>query len=131
MAGTDVVVPTLDTVRHEDVLFSWLSESKPIVLCGPPGSGKTMTLFNALRRLPQMDVAALNFSSATTPELILKIFEQYCEYRKTPRGVVLAPIQASKTVVVFMDECNLPAADKYSTVRVITFVRQLVEQVWY
>ena len=24
-----------------------------------------MTLFNALRRLPQMDVAALNFSSAT------------------------------------------------------------------
>jgi dynein heavy chain 1 len=39
MAGTDVVVPTLDTTRHEDVLFSWLSEKQPIVLCGPPGSG--------------------------------------------------------------------------------------------
>ncbi len=88
-----------------------------------------MTLFNALRRLPQMEVAALNFSSASVPELILKTFEQYCEYKKTPNGVVLAPIQAGKTVVVFMDECNLPAADKYSTVRVITFVRQLVEQV--
>ncbi|CAF5141949.1 unnamed protein product, partial [Rotaria sp. Silwood1] len=25
---------------------------KPLVLCGPPGSGKTMTLFSALRALP-------------------------------------------------------------------------------
>ena len=37
--STDLVVPTLDTVRHEDVLFSWLSEGQTIVLCGPPGSG--------------------------------------------------------------------------------------------
>ncbi len=90
-----------------------------------------MTLFNALRRLPQMDVAALNFSSATVPELILKTLDQYCEYKKGQNGIILAPIQANKTVVVFMDECNLPAADKYNTVRVITFVRQLVEQVLF
>ena len=37
------------------------------VLCGPPGSGKTMTLFSALRALPDMEVVGLNFSSATTP----------------------------------------------------------------
>ena len=35
---------------------SWLAEHKPIVLCGPPGSGKTMTLFSALRSLPDMEV---------------------------------------------------------------------------
>ncbi|KAI8444613.1 hypothetical protein BY996DRAFT_6425589 [Phakopsora pachyrhizi] len=32
---SDVVIPTLDTVRHEDVLYSWLSEHKPLMLCGP------------------------------------------------------------------------------------------------
>ncbi|KAJ3411544.1 hypothetical protein HDV05_002063 [Chytridiales sp. JEL 0842] len=40
VAAADVVVPTVDTVRHEDVLYSWLSEHRPIILCGPPGSGK-------------------------------------------------------------------------------------------
>mgnify|MGYP001795329946 CR=1 FL=1 len=56
VAATDLVVPTIDTVRHEHLLYSWLAEHKPIVLCGPPGSGKTMTLFSALRGLPDMEV---------------------------------------------------------------------------
>jgi dynein heavy chain 1 len=127
VTSADVVVPTVDTVRHEEVLYSWLAEHKPLMLCGPPGSGKTMTLFSALRKLPQLEVVGLNFSSATTPELILNTFEQYCEYRKTPSGVILAPVQIGRWLVVFCDEINLPALDKYGTQRVISFIRQLVE----
>lgn len=59
VAAPDVVVPTLDTVRHEALLYTWLAEHKPLVLCGPPGSGKTMTLFSALRALPDMEVTIL------------------------------------------------------------------------
>ncbi|KAF8634008.1 hypothetical protein AX15_001182 [Amanita polypyramis BW_CC] len=127
VTASDIVVPTVDTIRHEDVLYSWLSEHKPLMLCGPPGSGKTMTLFSALRKLPDMEVVGLNFSSATTPELIMKMFEQYCEFRKTPNGVILSPIQIGRWLVVFCDEINLPATDKYGTQRVISFIRQLVE----
>ncbi|TFK57575.1 dynein heavy chain protein 1 [Heliocybe sulcata] len=127
ITASDVVVPTVDTIRHEEVLYSWLSEHKPLLLCGPPGSGKTMTLFSALRKLPDMEVVGLNFSSATTPELILKTFDQYCEYRKSPNGVVLAPTQIGRWLVVFCDEINLPATDKYGTQRVISFIRELVE----
>ncbi len=50
VAAPDVVVPTLDTVRHESLLYTWLAEHKPLVLCGPPGSGKTMTLFSGKQR---------------------------------------------------------------------------------
>jgi len=126
VAAPDVVVPTLDTVRHESLLKTWLAEHNPIVLCGPPGSGKTMTLFSSLRSLPDMEVVGLNFSSATSPELLLKTFDHYCEYRKTPNGIILAPAQLGKWLILFCDEINLPDMDKYGTQRVISFLRQMV-----
>ena len=70
-------------------------------------------------------VVGRNFSSATTPELLLKTFDHYCEYRRTPNGVVLAPVQLGKWLVLFCDEINLPDMDKYGTQRVISFIRQV------
>merc|ERR1719145_528724 len=67
-----------------------------------------MTLFSALRSLPDMEVVGLNFSSATTPELLLKTLDHYCEYRKTPNGMVLSPVQLGVWLVMFCDEINVP-----------------------
>ncbi|KAM9964742.1 hypothetical protein ACTFIW_004524 [Dictyostelium discoideum] len=129
VASPDVVIPTVDTTRHVDVLHAWLSEHRPLILCGPPGSGKTMTLTSTLRAFPDFEVVSLNFSSATTPELLLKTFDHHCEYKRTPSGeTVLRPTQLGKWLVVFCDEINLPSTDKYGTQRVITFIRQMVEK---
>ena len=86
-----------------------------------------MTLFSALRALSDMEVVGVNFSSATTPELILRTFDHYCEYKRTHEGVVLAPSQPGKWLVMFCDEINLPDEDKYATQRVIMFLRQCIE----
>lgn len=126
VAAPDVVVPTIDTVRHEALLNNLLAEHKPLILCGPPGSGKTMTLFSSLRSLANMQVVGLNFSSATTPELLLKTFDHYCIHERTPNGVVLRPKERG-WLILFCDEINLPSMDQYETIRVISFLRQLVE----
>ncbi|KNC81233.1 hypothetical protein SARC_06434, partial [Sphaeroforma arctica JP610] len=128
VGAPDVVIPTIDTVRHEELLYTWLADHKPVVLCGPPGSGKTMTLFSALRSLTDMEVVGINFSSATSPELLLKTFDRYCEYKRTSTGTVLSPIQPGKWLVLFCDEINLPDTDAYGTQRVIAFLRQMVER---
>ncbi len=40
VSASDVVITTTDTVRHSDILGAWLDSRIPLVLCGPPGSGK-------------------------------------------------------------------------------------------
>jgi dynein heavy chain 1 len=69
------------------------------------------------RSLPDLELVSLNFSSATTPALILKTFEHHCEYKRTPKGIVLRPNQMGKWLVIFCDEINLPAPDNYGTQR--------------
>ena len=128
VSDADLVIPTVDTVRHQEILCSWISEHRPFILCGPPGSGKTMTLMATLKLLTDFEMVFINFSSSTTPELILKTFDHYCEYIKSSSGTILRPKQSGKYLVVFCDEINLPEQDKYSTQVVITFLREITEQ---
>jgi hypothetical protein len=72
---------------------------------------------HSFRSLPDLELVTLNFSSATTPALILKTFEHHCEYKRTPKGIVLRPNQMGKWLVIFCDEINLPAPDNYGTQR--------------
>lgn len=121
------IVPTLDTVRHERLIYSVLNEHKTLLLCGPPGSGKTMTLLEALRKSPSLDVLPLNFSKDTSPQSLMSSLEHHCTYKKTNNGITLAPKVNGKWVVVFCDEINLPSVDKYGTQSVISLMRQMIE----
>lgn len=45
VAASDVFVQIIDTLGHENLFFTYLTEHKTILLCCIPGSGKTLTLF--------------------------------------------------------------------------------------
>lgn len=90
-----------------------------------------MTLTSVLQSVQGIVMANLNFSSRTTPEIILKTFSQYCTYVRKGKNIVLEPSESlgvQTWLVVFCDEINLPENDAYGTQRVIMFMRQLVEQ---
>lgn len=41
VAAADLVIPTIDTVRHESLLYTWLAEHKPIGSAHPGPQCKT------------------------------------------------------------------------------------------
>jgi dynein heavy chain 1 len=122
----DTIIQTADTVRHESLMKSLLSESRPLILCGPPGCGKSMVVLSALRKEADVQISTVNFSSSTNPETLIRSLEHLCDYRKTPHGLTLSPKFAGK-LVLFCDEINLPAEDEYGTQRVMSLMRQLLE----
>jgi dynein heavy chain 1 len=65
VSNPSLVIDTVDTIRHVEVVGSWMEQRKPFILCGPPGSGKTMSLMTVLKNLPECELASLNFSSGT------------------------------------------------------------------
>lgn len=68
--ATDVVITTVDTVRHNNLLRSWLAMRRPVILCGPPGAGKTMILTDTLQVKGQGD--ALTPTKKHTIETLTK-----------------------------------------------------------
>jgi dynein heavy chain 1 len=86
-----------------------------------------MTLTAVLRSLPEFELVTLNFSSTTTPKLLLDTLSHYCKVERTPHGQVMRPVVANKWLCIFCDEINLPSADAFDTVPIIAFLRQVAE----
>ncbi|CDO96152.1 unnamed protein product [Kluyveromyces dobzhanskii CBS 2104] len=124
----DLIIPTVDTYRHEAILFTLLREHQPLILCGPPGSGKTMTLQSALKRSDDHILIGMNFSKDTTVDSLLRTIEQHTTYKSTAEGLIMQPTSFGKQLVVFCDEINLPKPDHYKSQPVILFLRQLLEK---
>lgn len=122
-----LVIPTIDTSRNENLIYSIVNEHHPLLLCGPPGSGKTMTLLETLKKSPHLEVLSLNFSKETSPQSLLKSLAHHCVHEKGSNGLYLTPKAREKWLVVFCDEINLPSLDKYGNQKVISLLRQMIE----
>jgi dynein heavy chain len=121
-----MLVPTVDTVRNTWLLEAAIAAKAPILFVGESGTAKTVTINNYIGKLDQEKYVKLNvnFSSRTTSLDFQRAMESNVE-RWTKGTYGPSP---GKHLVVFVDDLNMPATDKYGTQQPIALLKLLIEK---
>ncbi|KAJ3055760.1 Dynein heavy chain 10, axonemal [Rhizophlyctis rosea] len=122
----EILVPTMDTVRHTWLLQKLMHIKRPVLFVGEVGTSKTVTVQNYVRQLPtdRNLVLNINFSSRTTSLDVQRNLEANVEKRtKDTYGPA-----GGKRLIVFIDDLNMPAKDTYGTQQPIALLKLLIER---
>ncbi|KAJ1517722.1 Dynein heavy chain 7, axonemal [Coelomomyces lativittatus] len=109
---SQIFVPTLDTVRYSYLLDLFISHNMHTLLVGPTGTGKTVSVLSKLLAgLPveKFVSISLSFSAQTSANQVQDIILSKLDKRK--KGT-LGPAHGKKAVI-FVDDLNMPAREKY------------------
>ena len=122
----ELVVPTKDTVRYSWLLKMNLICGNPVFLTGVSGVGKSIICQSTLQNLQKAmnyQVINLSFSSQTSAVDTQRAIEDKLEKK---RRNLLGGIRNTR-VIVFIDDVNMPAYDKYGTQMPIERLRQMID----
>eukprot|EP01135_Chromosphaera_perkinsii_P002697 Nk52_evm65s226 gene=Nk52_evmTU65s226 len=122
----EILVPTTDTVRHSWLLKNIVSIKKPVLFVGDSGTSKTATIDNFLKQLDSDYnlMLNINFSSRTTSMNVQRNLEANVE--KRTKDTYGPP--AGKSLVIFIDDMNMPTVDTYGTQQPIALLKLLIEK---
>ncbi|XP_017121821.1 dynein heavy chain 6, axonemal [Drosophila elegans] len=121
----DMQVPTVDTTKYGYVSDLLFKRGMPVMFTGDTGVGKTVLAISCMKRLSEGRVipVILNFSAQTSSVRTQEMIEGPLEKRKkTQLG---APV--GKTVIVFIDDVNMPKLDTYGASPAIELLRQFLD----
>ena len=127
----DVTVTTPDVAALGFFITTLLRHKEPVLLVGPTGTGKSLLLSSAVKRLNRSGdyhSCVIQFSAQTT----VSGLQAQLERRLERRGVLKYGPPLSKTMMVLIDDLGMPEADAYGTQPPIELLRQyLCQGGWY
>ncbi|KAJ8924399.1 hypothetical protein NQ315_007195, partial [Exocentrus adspersus] len=123
---SEILVPTIDTVRTTYLLQLMNQIKRPIILIGETGTSKTAIIQDFLRHLdPDVYILLnINFSSRTSSMDVQMNLESSVE--KRTKEIYGPPL--GKKLVCFIDDMNMPQVDDYGTQQPIALLKLLFEK---
>lgn len=116
-----IVVSTMDTVRIRFLIDTLVSRQRPAMLVGGSGTGKTTILKKYLREIDEgMIHSIINMNYYTDSFKLQQQLESPIDKRS---GRMFGP-PATKRLIYFIDDLNLPFVETYGTQNALALLRQ-------
>jgi dynein heavy chain len=121
----ELIVPTTENLKNSYILNLCIKNSLPVLFVGPTGTGKSVLVQRFLRSLPSeaYTTAFMCFSAKTTAAQTQELIDSRLE--KRGRKVMAPPF--GKKCVIFIDDLNMPALERYGAQPPIELLRQWMD----
>ena len=127
---SDIIVPTIDTIRNKILIRRLLSFDKQVLCVGPTGTSKSVVIADTLQtNLPEnFTTFSIGFSAKTSSNQTQDLIDSKLDKRR--KGVFGPPL--GKKMVFFIDDMNMPALETYGAQPPIELIRQYMDHDgWY
>lgn len=121
----DILVPTVDTVRYSSIAKTLIACGRPLLFNGQTGVGKSVIMADTLfgnKETMNLSIISFQFSAQTSSERTQEMIETKLKQKR--KNILGAP--PGKSVILFIDDVNMPALEVFGASPPIELLRQLM-----
>lgn len=121
----EILVPTVDTVRYSSIAKTLIKYGRPLLFNGQTGVGKSVIMSDTLfsnKEAMNLVIISFQFSAQTSSERTQELIETKLKQKR--KNILGAP--PLKSVVLFIDDLNMPALEVFGASPPIELLRQLM-----
>nr|CAH7712442.1 unnamed protein product [Callosobruchus chinensis] len=128
---SEILVPTVDTLRYNNIFGMLIRNNRQFILMGPPSTGKSILMENLFINKMSKDkyeTSQMSFNISLSAEQVQTFIISKLNKR---RSSVYSP-PAGKNFVLFVDNLNYTTANNYGSFECLELLRQYIDhKVWY